>query len=389
MNMSLVLKSNILLCTSPKQTLLHHHQHHPNAAPNSLKPLLLFNNFLSAKAANATRTGRFPPLAVKCLKVEEAAAARAAPEEEAAAARVPEEEEDVGGVSRILWSDVVAKPAARTSTWALVDVLSVANFVAFHGLCLFAPFTFSWGALWTAVALYFLTGMLGITLSYHRHLSHRSFKLPKWLEYTFAYLGAQAGQGDPLDWVCTHRYHHQHCDTAKDSHTPTQGFWFSHITWLFDIALFYRKCGEPNNVGDLAKQPFYWFLRNTYPLHPLALGALLYAVGGFPYVVWGMGVRIVCLYHAIWLLNSACHLWGYQTWKTKDLSRNNWWVALLSFGEGWHNNHHAFEYSARHGLKWWEVDMTWYVVKLLEAVGLATDVRLPSQLSMKRLSSDS
>ncbi|KAJ6844576.1 palmitoyl-monogalactosyldiacylglycerol delta-7 desaturase, chloroplastic isoform X1 [Iris pallida] len=372
MNMALVLKPNLLLRPSPKLTL-HHHQHPPNAAPNSLKLLLLPNNFLSANAANATGTGRFRRhhLAAKCLK-------------EAEEARVPE-----GGAGRILWSDVVAKTAARTSAWTPVDVAAAGVVLATHALCLFAPFTFRWGALWTAVALYFLTGLLGVTLSFHRNLSHRSFRLPKWLEYSFAYCGAQALQGHPMDWVSTHRYHHQFCDTAKDPHTPTEGFWFSHMTWIFNSASLVRKCGEPSNVGDLAKQPFYRFMRRTYPLHPMALAALLYAVGGFPYLVWGMGVRTVWVYHITWLVNSACHVWGYQTWNTKDLSRNNWWVALLAFGEGWHNNHHAFEYSARHGLEWWEVDMTWYVVKLLQAVGLATDVRLPSQLSMQRLSSDS
>ncbi|KAK6148976.1 hypothetical protein DH2020_016501 [Rehmannia glutinosa] len=242
---------------------------------------------------------------------------------------------------RIFLSDVVVKRKRNVflgRKWNSLDVATVGVVIAMHLLCVFAPFTFSWAAFWAAVGLYVITGLLGITLSFHRNLSHRSFKLPKWLEYFFAYCGVQALQ-----------------------------------------------CGEPNNVGDLEKQPFYKFLQSTYIVHPMALGALLYAVGGFPYIVWGMGVRIVWVYHITWLVNSACHVWGKQAWNTGDLSRNNWWVALLAFGEGWHNNHHAFEYSARHGLEWWQFDMTWYLVWLLQAIGLATDVKLPTTPHKQRM----
>ncbi|KAL2462756.1 palmitoyl-monogalactosyldiacylglycerol delta-7 desaturase [Forsythia ovata] len=145
------------------------------------------------------------------------------------------------------------------------------------------------------------------------------------------------------------------------------------------------QCGKPNNVGDLEKQPFYKFLESTYLIHPIGLGALLYALGGFPYFVWGMGVRTVYVYHGTWLVNSASHTWGKQTWNTGDLSKNNWWVAMITFGEGWHNNHHAFEYSARHGLEWWQIDITWYVIRLLEAIGLATDVKLPTSAQKQRM----
>ncbi|XP_030968402.1 palmitoyl-monogalactosyldiacylglycerol delta-7 desaturase, chloroplastic-like isoform X2 [Quercus lobata] len=218
-----------------------------------------------------------------------------------------------------------------------------------------------------------------------RNLSHRSFKVPKWLEYFFAYCGVQALQGSPIDWVSTHRYHHQFVDSERDPHSPTAGFWFSHMSWIFDTTSLNERCGGPNNVGDLQKQPFYRFLEKTYIIHPIALGALLYGLGGFPFLVWGMGVRVVWVYHITWLVNSACHVWGKQPWKTGDLSRNNWLVALLSFGEGWHNNHHAFEYSARHGLEWWELDLTWYVVKFLQAIGFATDVKVPTEVQKQRM----
>lgn len=289
---------------------------------------------------------------------------------------------------RIWWSDVAVKKPKNVFVEGKWDCISVGNLsavVAMHVLALFAPFTFNWGAFWVAVVLYLATGLLGICLSFHRNLAHKSFKLPKWLEYFFAYCGSLALQGNPIDWVSTHRYHHQFCDSEQDPHSPLEGFWFSHMIWMFDAKVVTERCGEPNNVGDLEKQPFYRFMRSTYILHPLILGGLLYAFGGFPYVAWGMGVRTAWVYHITWFVNSASHVWGTQAWNTGDLSRNNWWVALLSFGEGWHNNHHAFEYSARHGLEWWQFDMTWYTVKFLQVIGLAKDVKLPTDVHKQRL----
>ena len=290
--------------------------------------------------------------------------------------------EQEGGLGKIVVSNEVVR---RRRKWNSLDVGTAGVVLAMHFLSVFAPFVFNWSAFWLAMALYAVTGLLGITLSFHRNLSHKSFKLPKWLEYSFAYCGVQALQGNPTDWVSTHRYHHQFCDSERDPHTPMRGFWHSHMNWLFDHNSVTEKCGKPNNVGDLEKQPFYRFISKTYILHPVALGALLYALGGFPFLVWGMGVRIVWVYHITWLVNSACHVWGNQAWNTGDLSRNNWWVGLLAFGEGWHNNHHAFEYSARHGLEWWQIDMTWYVVRFLQALGLATDVKLPTELHKQRM----
>ncbi|KAH1085123.1 hypothetical protein AAZX31_07G028400 [Glycine max] len=293
---------------------------------------------------------------------------------------------------KILLSEVEVKRQRRVffgRKWNSLDVGTAGIVLAMHLLCLFAPFHFNWPAFRVAVALYIVTGLFGITLSFHRNLSHRSFKLPKWLEYFFAYCGVLALQGNPIDWVSTHRYHHQFCDSERDPHSPTEGFWFSHMSWLFDTSSVIERCGEANNVGDLEKQSFYRFLRSSYLVHPFALGALLYAAGGFPFLVWGMGVRIVWVYHITWFVNSACHVWGNQAWNTRELSRNNWWVALLAFGEGWHNNHHAFEYSARHGLEWWQLDMTWYVVRFLEAIGLATDVKLPTESHKQKMALNS
>ncbi|PWA86197.1 fatty acid desaturase 5 [Artemisia annua] len=292
-----------------------------------------------------------------------------------------------GGEGRILWSDVVARPKKvfRGRKWNVMDILTASVMVLMHLLCVFAPFTFSWGCLWLVFGLWIATGLFGITLSFHRNLTHKSFKLPKWAEYAFAYCGVQAIQGHPINWVSTHRYHHQYCDSERDPHSPIEGFWFSHMNWLFDTDNITKKCGEPTNVADLEKQPFYRFLRTTYILHPIAFAILLYGLGGFPFIVWGMGVRIVWVYHITWFVNSACHVWGQQAWNTGDLSRNNWWVGILAFGEGWHNNHHAFEYSARHGLEWWQVDMTWYMIRFLEIIGVATDVKLPTPTHIQKM----
>ncbi|KAK9078255.1 hypothetical protein SSX86_002312 [Deinandra increscens subsp. villosa] len=284
---------------------------------------------------------------------------------------------------RILFSDVAVKrprEVFRGRKWNTRDVATAGVVAAMHLVCGFAPFTFTWRAFSVAVGLYVVTGLLGITLSFHRNLSHRSFRLPKWLEYTFAYCGVQALQGNPIDWVSTHRYHHQFCDSESDPHSPIEGFWFSHMSWLFDTDNITKRCGEQNNVGDLEKQPFYRFLRTTYIVHPIALALLLYTIGGLPFIVWGMGVRIVWVYHITWLVNSACHVWGHQ-------SLGHRWVGILAFGEGWHNNHHAFEYSARHGLEWWQIDMTWYMIRLLEVVGLADDVKLPRSTHVQRMAS--
>ncbi|KAF5817014.1 putative fatty acid desaturase domain, acyl-CoA desaturase [Helianthus annuus] len=184
---------------------------------------------------------------------------------------------------------------------------------------------------------------------------------------------------DPIHWVSIHRYHHQYVDSEKDPHSPIFGFWFSHMGWLFDSGYILEKYQERKNVEDLKSQAFYRFIHRTYVLHPFALISLIYIFGGFTYLVWVVGVATTWGYHMTFLVNSACHIWGNQAWNTNDLSKNNWLVALFSFGEGWHNNHHAFEYLARHGLEWWQIDFGWYAIRFLEALGLATNVKLPTE----------
>ncbi|CAK9329641.1 unnamed protein product [Citrullus colocynthis] len=293
--------------------------------------------------------------------------------------------------------------------WTNRDKYMAGLLFILHMLCIIAPFQFNWNAFWVALALHIIS-CFGINISYHRNLSHRSFRLSKWLEYLFAYCGVLAFQGDPIDWVSTHRHHHQFVDTEKDPHSPIQGFWFSHMTWLLDSNVLTKKVcpeyfidfkdtertifslvlkyGRPKNVGDLENQTFYRFLGKTYFLHQIALAVLLYVVGGIPFLIWGMIVRTIVLLHLTFMVNSICHTWGNQPWNTGDLSRNTWWLSLFTFGEGWHNNHHAFEYSARHGLEWWQIDFGWYIILFLQAIGLATDVKVPSQSHKQRLGLD-
>jgi stearoyl-CoA desaturase (delta-9 desaturase) len=288
----------------------------------------------------------------------------------------------------VLLSDVVATGKRKlffNRQWEKTDVIYVAFMTVMHGLCLLAPATFSWPMVGLFLASYFVTGCLGITLSFHRQLSHRSFTTPKWLEYALAYCGVLAVQGDPLEWVSSHRYHHLHTDTPLDPHSPYEGFWWSHMGWLLDNKITLDRVGLRGNTSDMSCQPFYNFIQKTYPWHVVAMFGLLYAFGGLPAVVWGGALRAVWVYHITWFVNSASHVWGYQTYNTGDLSRNNWWVGLLAFGEGWHNNHHAFEFSARHGLEWWQLDMTWLTICALEKLGLASNVKLPSEKQKAKL----
>lgn len=266
----------------------------------------------------------------------------------------------------------------------VTDMVYIGFIALMHVLCLALPATFSWANVALFGATYFVTGCLGITLSYHRQLAHKSFRTPKWLEYVLAYCGALAVQGDPKEWVSTHRYHHLHCETPLDPHSSYEGFWWSHVGWLLENSATIERVGDRTNASDM-DVPFYNHLEKHYAVHLGLMFAALYAFGGLPAVVWGGAARIVWVWHVTWLVNSACHLWGNQTYNTGDLSMNNWWVGLLAWGEGWHNNHHAFEFSARHGLEWWQFDITWQLICGLKAVGLADNVKLPSEKQKARL----
>ena len=265
--------------------------------------------------------------------------------------------------------------------------VNIAFFSAFHIAALvLAPFYFSWQAVLLTVFLHWLFGSIGICLTYHRLLSHRSFQVPKWLEYILTTIGALAVQGGPVFWVGGHRQHHGFTeDNQKDPYSANRGFWFSHIMWIIrSRPEHFQRENYQKFAPDLASDPYYAFLDKYFLSLQLPLGALMYFIGenlfsglGWSFVVYGMFVRSVILWHSTWLINSACHKWGYKNFaETPDHSTNLWWAAILTYGEGWHNNHHAFPKSARSGLMWWELDPTWSIIKLLQTVGLAKKVYL-------------
>jgi stearoyl-CoA desaturase (delta-9 desaturase) len=241
-------------------------------------------------------------------------------------------------------------------------------------LLVFVPGTFSWPAVGLCLFLHWVTGGLGVTLGFHRLVTHRSFQTPKWLEYLLVFFGSLAMQGGVIEWVGLHRHHHVHSDQDVDHHDSGKGFWWSHMGWmLYEVP---AKKELDRYTQDLVKDPVYRFLDDYFFPIQVVLAIALYLIGGWPFVVWGIFVRLVLVYHSTWFVNSATHAFGYRTYETSDRSTNCWWVALLTYGEGWHNNHHAFQYSARHGLKWWEIDTTWMAIWVLQKLGLATKVKL-------------
>jgi len=269
--------------------------------------------------------------------------------------------------------------------WLAKDFMYAAVFGIIHIGAAFAPFYFTWKAFACFLVGYLITGMFGITLSYHRQLSHRSFKTFKVLEYLFAYCGALAMQSHPINWCSSHRHHHGATDTENDVHSPRDGFWWAHAGWLLDQKGTWMRA-DKNNASDLASQWFYRMLQATYPLHAIVLPiAGLAWFGGLPCVLWGFFFRVVWVWHVTWAVNSVSHVWGYQDWNTGDISMNNWLVGIFAFGEGWHNNHHAFENSCRHGLKWFQFDPTWYTIKTLAFFGLAWDLKYPTESKMRKL----
>lgn len=248
--------------------------------------------------------------------------------------------------------------------------------VILHLGAIAALFFVTWPAVVVAALLYWLLVGGGIGMGYHRLLTHRSYQVPRWLEYTLATFGALTLEGGPIFWVATHRLHHQKSDRDGDPHSPRDGAWWAHVGWIvFGRRQHNDTLRMARYAPDLGRHRFYLWL-NTYHYVPLVLSAaLLYALGGLPWLLWGVCVRVVLGLHATWLVNSATHMWGRRRFATRDDSRNNWWVALLTFGEGWHNNHHAHPTSARHGLAWYEADLTWIQIRLLQLVRVARAVK--------------
>ncbi|MFN6165005.1 MAG: acyl-CoA desaturase [Pseudanabaena sp.] len=279
-----------------------------------------------------------------------------------------------------LFSDIIPEPQPEQLKLSWV---SVGFFTIVHALALLAPWFFSWSALGITILLHWFLGSIGICLGYHRLLSHRSFQVPKWLEYVIALIGAAALQGGPIFWIAGHRLHHAHTeDEEKDPYSARKGFWWSHMLWIlypksdfFDADKYFRY------APDLARDPFYLWLDKYFLLLQIPVGVGLYLLGGWAYVIWGMCVRSVFLWHSTWFINSVTHMWGYRTFETNDNSRNLWWAAIATYGEGWHNNHHAYPNVAKAGWRWWEIDVTGWAIQVLRVLGLATKVIIPPAIA--------
>ena len=282
-----------------------------------------------------------------------------------------------------------------------VHLRILAAICAFHLLALLAcvPWLFSWSGLVWAVAGLYLFGTLGINIGYHRLLTHRGFACPRWLEHGLAILGACCWQGSPMSWVAIHRMHHQHSDDPDDPHSPRTGFFWSHMGWflIYDPAI-YNLSTYDHYARDLFADRFYKWLerprvwRNLHRLQWAIFAGLGAVVGGLTtaslsgavqlalsWLVWGVFVRTVAVWHITWSVNSVTHIWGYRSHDTHDDSRNNWLVGLVSNGEGWHNNHHAEPRCAAHGQRWFELDVSYLTIRALALVGLAWDVVQPKR----------
>jgi len=291
-------------------------------------------------------------------------------------------------------------PAAVVKPLTL-NRLYLGTIVGMHllGLIALHPYFFSWVGLVTMLMGVHVFGQ-GITIGYHRLLTHRSFKTPRWVEHSFAVLGICCFEDSPARWVAIHRMHHVHSDHQPDPHTPLVNFFWSHMGWLL------VKNRETHSLAaiekfskDLLRDPFYMYMEKRPMTHLyIALAQLPvffllgYIVGwigwgsssalqlGLSMIVWGVYVRIIAVWHITWSVNSLSHLFGYQNYETEEHSRNNWFVALLTVGEGWHNNHHEDPSTACLQHRWWEIDISYYEIKFLEWIGLASEIIEPRHL---------
>jgi stearoyl-CoA desaturase (delta-9 desaturase) len=263
----------------------------------------------------------------------------------------------------------------RTFTQPIVWI-TTSFMVAFHLGALAALFFFSWKGLLLALLLWWVAGSLGIGMGYHRLLTHRGYKTPKWVEYFLTICGTLALEGGPIFWVATHRQHHQNTDKEGDPHSPRDGSFWAHMGWILTGKTWHDNVKELMAfVPDLRKDKFHSWISRWHWVPITVLGIAIFAFGGWRLLLWGIFFRTVFGLHSTWLVNSATHMWGRQRFATHDDSRNSFWVALLTFGEGWHNNHHAHPQSARHGLAWYEIDANWYGILVLRVLGLARDIK--------------
>jgi stearoyl-CoA desaturase (delta-9 desaturase) len=263
------------------------------------------------------------------------------------------------------------KTVTQPVVWVTTFVI-----IAFHIGALVALFFFSWKAFLVAMFLWWLAGGLGVGVGYHRLLTHRGYKTHRWVEYFLTVCGTLTLEGGPIFWVATHRMHHQNTDKDGDPHSPRDGGFWAHVGWLLTGQTMHNDAANLlPYVPDLRKDKFHVWISRWHWLPITLLGLVLLAAGGWKFLLWGIFFRTVLGLHSTWLVNSATHMWGSRRFPTGDTSKNSFWVALLTFGEGWHTNHHAHPQSARHGLAWYELDLNWYGISALRMLGLAWDLK--------------
>ena len=263
-------------------------------------------------------------------------------------------------------------PHGRINPWTSIP------FFAVHLLPLLAVFTGVTATAWILLAVNYLVRMFFITAGYHRYFSHRSFRTGRVFQFILAFGGASAAQKGPLWWAGHHRIHHRYTDTPDDPHTPKKGFWWSHVGWILEDG---SKPLPESSMKDFSKYPEIRFISRHDWIAPWTLGVVSFLIGGWSGLLIGFMLSTVLLWHSTFLINSLAHVYGSRRFETTDTSRNNVWLALLTLGEGWHNNHHKAAYVARQGLRWWEVDVTWYVLVVLEKLGIIWDVKRPRATS--------
>lgn len=300
-----------------------------------------------------------------------------APERPTAAGRAPEPRAArAPKLSREVQPD--RAPTEADGALARVDYVSLTLYWGIHAAALGAiVWAFVAGVSGTALALFaatFWLRMFGITAGYHRYFSHKSYRTSRAFQTVLAVLGASAVQKGPLWWCGLHRRHHRFSDGPGDIHSPRDGFYYAHQGWVFDK----RWNATPLElIPDFARYPELRWLNRHHYVPPLALAVACAAIGGVEGLLWGFCVSTTVLWHATYSINSLAHLWGTRRYETTDTSRNNFLLALLTMGEGWHNNHHHYMASARQGFRWWEIDLTYYVLRGLAAIGVIWDLREP------------
>ncbi len=251
----------------------------------------------------------------------------------------------------------------------------VLPFITVHLVCLAIFWVDVQPIDWIICGALYVIRMFGITAGFHRYFSHRSFKTSRGFQFFLAFLGQSSAQRGVLWWAAKHRYHHKYSDTEHDVHSPVQhGFWYSHVLWIFSKR---GRITDYRLIKDFQKYPELVWLDKWDRIPPVLLGVLVWAIAGWSGLVVGFFVSTVLLFHGTFTINSLSHVIGKQPYVTGDDSRNNWLLAIITLGEGWHNNHHHFPSATPQGFRWWQIDITYYILKILSIFRVVWDLRLP------------